>query len=126
MSKINLKKDITEINNLSSEELLKKLPGRGRNTTPPVPKSFYEQDWAIFATDPTLQQNIAEYLTRNSLFSECTRIFYKGKPLNVYIIPEESVAAFKKRLADIAPQKNYILHKKKKPKTSQWVLWLGK
>lgn len=110
------------------EEFLKKLPGRGRNLKPPIPKEYYEDAWGVYATSLILQQSIAQYQSEKQV-GESIQIFYKGKPLDIYTIPPEAIAFVKEKIRSLANTKkesNIIFHKKNNPKSSQWVQHLWK
>jgi hypothetical protein len=127
------KKQITSImrsvaGKIDSQNLLDRLPGRGRLNVPPVPKKYYEYEWCVFATDPILKSSLANYINEKQS-GEYQQIYYKGKSLDVYGIPAEGVDRFKEKLKEMgikSMRENFILHKKRNPKTSQWTLWSWK
>lgn len=114
---------------IDSKELLASLPGRGRGNKPPIPKEYYEFQWAVYATDDILKQSLTDYQNQKQL-EECSKqIYYKGKELDVYIIPSEGIDLVKEKIRSLGinkSEKNCILHKKLKPKTSQWTLHIWK
>lgn len=110
------------------KQLLSSLTGRGRTNTPPVPKKYYEYEWCVFATDPILKSSLADYINEKQS-GEYKQICYKGNELDVYGIPAEGVDRFKEKLKEMGSKsmkENFILHKKRNPKTSQWTLWSWK
>jgi hypothetical protein len=113
---------------LDPKDLLRKLPGRGRTNIPPIPKKYYDYQWGIYATDEPLKQGLAEYINQKQS-GEYASIFYKGKLLDIYIIPVEGLDFVKEKMRNLGirkSEKNFILHKKLKPKTSQWTLSIWK
>ncbi len=109
-------------------ELLKSLPGRGKTNSPPIPNEYYDYQWAVYATDDILRQSLIHYINQKQS-GDCQEIFYKGKKLDVYIMPAEGVDLAKEKIRNLGnkkSEKNFVLHKKLKPKTSQWTLHLWK
>lgn len=110
------------------KELLKTLPGRGRANNPPVPGEYYDFHWCVYATDEILKQSLTDYINQKQL-GECYQTFYKGKPLDVYPMSAEGVDFVKEKIRNLGikkSEKNCILHRKLKPKNSQWTLLLWK
>ena len=110
------------------KDLLKKLPDRGRTNKPPIPKEYYDYEWGIYATDDPLKQGLTDYINQKQN-GECKPIFYKSKVLDVYIIPAEGLDFVKEKMRNLGirkSEKNFILHRKLKPKTSQWTLCIWK
>lgn len=110
------------------KELLQSLPGRGRANIPPVPKDYYEYEWGIFATDEFLQQSLNNYINQKQEGGQ-KEIRYRDGKLDIYILPPEGIDFVKEKIKNLGlkkSEKNFILHKKLKPKTSQWALHLWK
>lgn len=113
---------------INPKDLLASLPGRGRANNPPIPKEYYEFQWAVYATDDILKQSLTDYQNQKQL-GECYQIFYKGKPLDVYPMTAEGIDFVKEKIRNLGikkSEKNCILHRRLKPKTSQWTLSVWK
>ncbi|MDQ1282102.1 MAG: hypothetical protein QG630_453 [Patescibacteria group bacterium] len=113
---------------IDPKDLLKNLPGRGRTNKPPIPREYYDDEWGIYATDENLKQGLSHYMSQKQ-DGECKEIFYKGKKLDIYVIPPEGLDFVKEKMRNLGirkSEKNFILHRKLKPKTSQWTLCIWK
>ena len=113
---------------INPKDLLASLPGRGRANNPPVPKEYYDYSWSIYATDQILKQSIMDYINQKHL-GECYEIRYKGNLLDVYPMSAEGIDFVKEKIRSLGikkSEKNCILHRKLKPKTSLWTLLIWK